>query len=224
MSDTPSFEQEILDFLEANPAFLDGHPDILQKLHLTHEAGAGTVSLIERQNSSLRQKLDDTRKQLESLIKVARENDILNRRLHELTLTLIEAGSLDTLLDTLLDDLREQFQADAVEVKLFSASELEQAVNESKPGPVLFEDFMQNGKPRCGLLKSEQMQYLFSENAQETGSVAIIPLRHANTEGILAIGSHDNQRFHPGKDTELLQRLGELASYAISRFQQSDDR
>lgn len=224
MSDTPSFEQEILDFLAANPAFLDEHPDILQKLHLTHEAGAGTVSLIERQNSSLRQKLDDTRKQLESLIRVARENDILNRRLHELTLTLIEADTIDTLLDTLLDDLREQFQADAVEVKLFSASELEQAVNEGKPGPVLFEDFMQHGKPRCGVLKSEQMQYLFSENAQETGSVAIIPLRHASTEGILAIGSHDSQRFHPGKDTELLQRLGELASYAISRYQQSDDR
>ncbi len=35
MSDTASFEQEILDFLESNPAFLDQHPDILQKLHLT---------------------------------------------------------------------------------------------------------------------------------------------------------------------------------------------
>lgn len=221
MSDA-SFEQQVLDFLSENPDFLDQHPDILEQLHLSHDAGSGTVSLLERQNQSFRQQASDARNQLEQLIEVARINDTLNRRLHQLSLTLIAADSFDTLLDTLLDDLREQFQADAVELKLFSAEELGQAVNEGKAGPLLFEDFMTQGKPRCGVLKSEQMQYLFSENAGETGSVAIIPLRHEKTEGILAVGSHDSQRFHPGKDTEFLQRLGELVSHSLSRFELPD--
>lgn len=218
MSD-PKLELQILDYLTENPSFLDQHPDVLQQLHLTHASGSGTVSLLERQNKTLRQQLAETREQLEELIGIARENDAINRRFHELTLTLIEADSLDTMLETLLDDLREQFNADAVELKLFSANELGQAVNEGKPGPLLFEDFMQKGKPRCGALHKEQMQYLFHDKASETGSVAIIPLRHKQAEGILAIGSHDKQRFHPGKDTEFLKRLGELTSYALSRFE-----
>jgi uncharacterized protein YigA (DUF484 family) len=213
-----SFEDQVLDYLLAQPDLLDRNPDVLSQLHLPHASGSGTVSLLERQNQSLRKQLDAGRKQLNDLIGVARENDALNSRLHSLTLTLIEADSLDTLLLTLIDDLREQFSADAVEIKLFAVDALEQAVNQGKSGPLLFEDFMQAGKPRCGALKQEQMHYLFRDQGPHDGSVAIVPLRHKQIEGILAIGSQDKQRFHPGKDTAFLQRLGELISFALSRF------
>ena len=120
--------------------------------------------------------------------------------------------------EMLLDDLREQFKADAVELKLFSAENLEQAVNQRQAVPMLFDDFMKKGKPRCGALKREQLQYLFGSLAAETGSVALIPLTHKHVEGVLAIGSRDPQRFHPGKDTEFLQRLGDLVSHALGRI------
>ena len=210
--------QQVLDALLAEPDLLDRHPEVLAQLQLSHPSGAGTVSLLERQNHTLRKQLDANKKQLSDLISVARENDALNARLHQLTLTLIEAASFETLLHTLVDDLREQFNADAVEIKLFAAEALEQAVNQGKSGPLLFEDFMQAGKPRCGALKQEQMVYLFGDQGLSEGSVAIVPLRHKQIEGILAVGSQDKQRFHPGKDTAFLQRLGELISTALSRF------
>jgi hypothetical protein len=212
------FEAEIADYLHNHSDFFSRHPKLLQMLHVPHSAGEGTVSLVERQTQLLREKAGEYRKQLEQLIAVARENDDLNRRLHELTLTLIETEELDGLMDILLDDLREQFNADAVELKLFSAENLEQAVNERQAVPLMFDDFMKQGKPKCGALKKEQLQYLFGNMAAETGSVALIPLTHNAVEGVLAIGSRDAQRFHPGKDTEFLQRLGDLVSHALGRI------
>jgi len=212
------FEAEIADYLHNHCDFFSRHPELLQVLHVPHSAGEGTISLVERQTQLLRDKAGEYRKQLEQLIAVARENDDLNRRLHELTLTLIETDELDRLMDILLDDLREQFNADAVELKLFSAENLEQAVNERQAVPLMFDDFMKQGKPRCGALKKEQLQYLFGNMAAETGSVALIPLTHNAVEGVLAIGSRDAQRFHPGKDTEFLQRLGDLVSHALGRI------
>jgi uncharacterized protein YigA (DUF484 family) len=213
-----SHEAEIADYLRAHADFFARHPDLLHSLQLPHDAGSGTVSLIERQMQVLRDKANEYRNQLEQLIAVARENDDLNRRLHQLTLTLIETDDLENLMDTLLDDLREQFRADAVELKLFSAENLEQAVNERQADPLLFDDFMKKGKPKCGALKKDQLQYLFGSLAAETGSVALIPLTHKHVEGVLAIGSRDPQRFHPGKDTEFLQRLGDLVSHALGRI------
>jgi uncharacterized protein YigA (DUF484 family) len=215
------FESVIAEYLQQHPDFFVRNQELLTSLRLPHHSGAGTISLVERQTRQLRSKADEYRNQLEQLISVARENDTLTRRLHEITLTLIESSDMDTLLDTLLDDLREQFSADAVELKLFSHSSLEQAVNEGQPGPMLFDDFMQRGKPKCGALNGEQLQYLFGNLAADTGSVALIPLTHNHIEGILAIGSRDAQRFHPGKDTEFLKRLGDLISHALSRIQTS---
>ena len=211
-------EADIADYLREHGDFFSRHPDLLLDLHLPHHAGKGTVSLVERQTQLLRNKANEYRSQLEQIISVARENDDLNRRLHQLTLTLIETDDLNNLMATLLDDLREQFKADAVELKLFSAENLEQAVNQRQAVPMLFDDFMEKCKPRCGALKREQLQYLFGSLAAETGSVALIPLTHKHVEGVLAIGSRDPQRFHPGKDTEFLQRLGDLVSHALGRI------
>lgn len=218
MTDTELNESDIISYLEQHPEFFRAHSELLLSMEIPHHAGEGTISLLERQNELLRKQLDAGSQQLDQLITVARENDSLNNRMHQFTLTLLESSDFDALLDIMLDDLRQEFQADAVELKLFSSEELEQAVNEGKPGPLLFEDFILKGAPKCGVLKQEQMQYLFGSMAAETGSVALVPLRHGDTEGVLAIGSHDDQRFHPGKDTEFLRRLGELISAALARF------
>lgn len=212
------YEEQIGEYLIRHGDYFERHPGVLQELEVRHDAGEGSISLVERQVQVLREKADESKAQLQELIEVARENESLNQRLYELTLLLIESRDLESLMDTLLDDLREQFNADAVELRLFASDNLEQAVNEGQPASLLFADFMQQGKPKCGALKREQLDYLFGSMAAETGSVALIPLEHQQTRGILAIGSHDTQRFHPGKDTGFLQRLGSLVSHALTRI------
>ena len=80
-------------------------------------------------------------------IQVAKENDQLNNRLHTLTLALIEAHGLEQLLSTLHDELHSQFRADAVELKLFSADEVENAVDD--PALKVFQVFMEADRPTC---------------------------------------------------------------------------
>lgn len=212
------FEEAVDEYLRRHSDYFERHPGLLSELELSHDAGEGSISLIQRQVKVLRRQAEEYRTQLQELIGVARDNESLNQRLYDLTLMLVGSNDLESLMDTLLDDLREQFDADAVELRLFASDNLDQAVNEGQPASLLFADFMQQGKPKCGVLKEEQMEYLFGSLAAETGSVALVPLEHKHTRGILAIGSRDAQRFHPGKDTGFLQRLGGLISHSLARI------
>ena len=53
---------------------------------------------------------------------------------------------------------------------------------------------------------------MFGEQARDLGSAALIPLKGHGVLGLLAISSRDPERFHPGKGTEFLVRLGELVN------------
>ena len=214
-SNEPDEEKEVADYLLAHPEFFERHLELLRDLRIPHPSSGQAISLLERQVMTLRDQVKRYRSQFDDLIQVARENDRLSRQLHELTLALIETHSLEEVLNTLQDELRSQFQADAVELRLFSTADLERAVNQGEPGPALFRDFMSQGRPKCGVLKQEQLAYLFGSQAAETGSVALVPITGERTMGILAIGSRDADRFHPGKGTDFLRRLGEVVSRTL---------
>jgi len=205
--------QKVADYLVAHPDFFQHHPDALAAIDIPHPTG-DAVSLIERQVRTLREQNQNYRSQLEHLIGVARENESLAQRLHRLTLSLIETRSFDEVLNTLQDELRSLFQADAVEMKLFAREELEAHANEA--GPAMFHDFIDKQRPSCGKLPAEQLDFLFGSQAGETGSVALIPVQSPPLIGILAIGSRDEDRFHPGKGVDFLQRLADVVSATLS--------
>jgi hypothetical protein len=202
-------EADLADYLIAHPDFFHRHPDALAAIDIPHPTG-DAVSLIERQVRTLREQSTTYRQQLEQLVAVARENDGLAKRLHRLTLALIETQTFDEVLNTLQDELREQFQADAVEMKLFASEQLEAHAHE--PGPALFRDFLARARPNCGRLDRDKLEYLFGPQAGETGSAALIPLKAPPMAGVLAIGSRDPDRFHQGKSVDFLQRLAEVVS------------
>ena len=206
-------QRQVADYLVAHPDFFMRHPEVLAEIDIPHSTG-DAVSLIERQVRTLRKQNRLYRSQLESLVEIARENDALAKRLHRLTLALIETRSFDEVLNTLQDELRNLFQADAVEMKLFSSEEL--AAHATEAGPAMFSDFIERERPNCGTLPAEQMEYLFGAQAGETGSVALLPLHASPLVGVLAIGSHDPDRFHASKSVDFLQRLSDIVSATLS--------
>ena len=111
-------EDSVVQYLTQNPDFFERHLDLLTELRLPHPSG-GAVSLLERQIAALRSDSDRYRKQLEEFITVARDNEDLNRRLHRLTLKLMDTASLQETLNALQDALYDEFQADAVESEKF---------------------------------------------------------------------------------------------------------
>jgi len=207
------YEAEIAHYLLDHPDFFLRHEDVLEDIEVPHRTGEA-VSLLEHKIRMLQDKAAQYQKQLQELIAVARENEQLNQRLHRLTLNLIEATTVEEVLSTLQDELRARFNADAVELKLFSTEDLEEA-RVSEAGMAIFRKFMRTDKPTCGPLSGEKLKVLFGDQAGDNGSAALVPIRTSELSGVLAIGSRDRERFHAGKGVDFLVRLGELVSLTL---------
>jgi uncharacterized protein YigA (DUF484 family) len=78
-----------------------------------------------------------------------------------------------------------------------------------------FETLFASGKPRCGQVRDSQREFLFGSDANDIGSVALVPLGEKGQVGLLALGSTDRDRFHPGMSTDFLGRLAELIADAL---------
>jgi uncharacterized protein YigA (DUF484 family) len=81
-------------------------------LKLPHRAGGATISLVERQVSMLRQRNGQLERQLKDLVAVAKQNDVLVEKIHQLCLKLMRAPTLIQRLERLETGLREDFAAE----------------------------------------------------------------------------------------------------------------
>lgn len=219
-------EQAIHDYLAAHPDFFEHHATLLSTLHLPHASG-GTVSLVERQISVLRQKDLKLEKKLKELIEVARANDLLAAKIHELAMQLLASADLKSTIAALEEGMRSGFGADHAVLVLFGdpgafddihagrfLHVIERKADELKP----FKTFLGGTVPRCGQIRDAQRDFLFHDDASEIGSAALVPLAKSAEIGFLAIGSNDTRRFHPGMSIDFLTRLGDLVAGALRRY------
>lgn len=210
-SEIANQQEMVSTFLKDNPDFFNRFPEILAGLELPHASG-DAVSLIERQVRMLREESAAYRNKLEKLIAVARENEKLNDRLHRLTLTLIEAATFDEVVNALEDKFHDDFQAEAMELHLFSAAQADRELNPDLDG---FGKFLDTGVPQCGHLPQAKLEYLFGPQAEQIRSTALIPIKAQGLLGLLAFGSYNDHRFHPEMGTDYLTRLGEIVSKTL---------
>jgi len=223
----------VAEYLRTHPDFFTKYPDVLMELVLQHSSGSA-ISLIERQVAVLREHNRKLKRQLQDLVQIARDNDRLSERMHRLTLSLIDCTGLEEVFIALHDNLRNEFQADAVTLRLIARPQQSTADERGEfPTDILFADkddvawgafkgIMSNGKPVCGILNSTQLNYLFGDQAMDIASAALIPLADPSSAdkatlslGIVAVGSYDAERFHPGMGTHFLSQMGELISRTI---------
>jgi len=219
-------EQAVKEYLEANPDFFEHHSTLLDSLELPHAAG-GAVSLVERQISMLRQKELKMQRQLKELIDVARDNDVLSSKIHELTLQLLAARDLQSSIKAIEEAMRSGFGADQSVLVHFGDPALFDDIVGGRFFRVLqredttlkpFETFLNGSAPRCGQVRDSQRDFLFHGDADEVGSMALVPLGDKARIGFLAIGSADADRFHPGMSIDFLARVGDLVAGALKRY------
>jgi uncharacterized protein YigA (DUF484 family) len=211
-------EDTVAAYLEANPAFFERHPDLVARLQVPHASGRA-VSLIERQVGVLREQLENERRRLAHLIARARDFETLSARLHGLSLQLIAAEDLDRVEAVLDEALCREFDAEAVTLKLFP---LEPDAADPDPAVQAFMEFVDREHSLCGPLDAERNGVLFGEHGEGVKSAAIIPVRADGRSGVLAIGSHDAERFGPDMGTDLLDRLGEIVSQKLRMLHAAD--
>jgi hypothetical protein len=223
----PPGEKAVADYLRDNPDFFQNNTSLLATLQIPHGCGSA-VSLVEHQVRVLRDQNRQLKRKLMDLVHVARDNNRLNERMHQLTLGLVSSGSLEALLDTLREHLQGEFSADTVTIRLAGIPEArarECAIDlYSAEDPQLahFESFYKSCRPQCGRFRREQLDYAFGEEAQAVESAALIPLGKKGRTGLLAIGSREGNRFHPGMGTLFLTHLGELLDLLVAPHLEPD--
>lgn len=219
-------EAAVHDYLRRNPDFFERHGALLGTLRLPHVTG-GTVSLVERQVSVLRQKDVKLERKLKELLAVARANDALAGKIHGLALGLLTAGTLGETLAVVESALRTAFDADQSVLVYFGEPELADLVGGGRffrplrredPELQPFATFLGSSQPRCGQVRDSQRDFLFGRETDEVGSAALVPLGEECRQGFLAIGSVSAERFHPAMSFDFLARMGELVAEALRRY------
>jgi len=222
-SEELSWEEAVSRYLEDNPEYFERRPDILAAIRLPHVERGKAISLIERQVQVLRDRNLAVQQQMRELVTVARENDILSERLHRFAVAMVDSASLDDVLDTAKDMLRQEFKLDAVVILLNAEVDGHHGRPEFiTAGDEEFQALIKQCRakgPVCGgRYETETMAYLFSELASEIKSTTLIALKGPLREGLLCMGSRDPHRFHPEMGTIYLTRLGELLMRGVARY------
>ncbi len=214
---------DIIAFLQAHPEFFAEHPELLAEMDIPHQSGQA-VSLVERQVSVMREQNQQMSRRLHELIEIARQNEELAQRMHQLALTLMETADPREIFSTLYDNLRKNFHADKVVVRLFA----DPAFIDFEAGPEfvgkgqveesLFKTITEKRQPLSGRMKHQQRVFLFGDDGDNIASSVLVPLIGFNWSGILSIGSFDAERFQPGMGVELLANLGDMLSLIIKTW------
>ena len=218
-------EQNVAQYLQHNVDFFERHPQLLARMRVQHPRNASTVSLIERQVEVLREKYEQQEQKLADFVRVARANNGLAEKIHRFTRRLLKTASRADAIAEIEASLREDFDtfhavlvlAVPGEPLVPDADRFVRSVSAEDANYRSFESLFTAAKPRCGQIRDSQREFLFGSDAIDIGSVALIPLSGTPAPGLLALGSVDRDRFHPGMSIEFLSRMGELISDALAR-------
>lgn len=205
-------------YLKRHPEFLSEYPDLAAKLTMPREQGA-VSSLAVYQLQSLRDKNAELERRLAELIEIAAENEKLMERVHALTVALLRANTMEVTARSVVAKLSADFHTEHVRLVLFGdephlprATWLQQVAGpEALPE---FVEFLNQNEPVSGRLSAEKLGRLFGVVATEIRSVAMMRLGDA---GMLAIGSHDPDRFQPGMGTLFLKMIAATVTAALAR-------
>jgi uncharacterized protein YigA (DUF484 family) len=210
---------EVADYLKQHPGFFEEHLGLLEHLRLPHQSGEA-VSLVARQLDLLRDRNQRSVKQLDQLVEIARENDALYQRVHQLTLTLLDAKSLEDVLASLDWGLHQFFQADFVVVRILKPP-LDSAVQhlfvaEDAPEADWLRGVIARAKPLCGRPDPDTAGMLFGKDAPEVASQAVLKLDHAGLRGVFAIGSRDSTRLRADMGVVFLTQMSEILAARLA--------
>lgn len=211
-------EKNTVRYLRDNPDFFERHLDLLADMVLPHDSG-NAVSLVERQVAILREQKDEHKKKLQFLIANAQQNEQLIKKLNILILDMMDATSLDQLLDLVEHRLSSDFSADEVVIRLLNSEVKSDKGSWSADALAVFEKVSDKRKPVCGRITEDQ-KALFDAAADKIHSVALLPLITADDSkqsiGLVAIGSKEATRFSADMDTLFLSHLAKVLTRVIN--------
>ncbi|MFT4630495.1 MAG: hypothetical protein ACI8PV_001617 [Dinoroseobacter sp.] len=208
-------KKDLIDFLQDNGDIFIRHPELLELLDLSDDRG--TASLLERQVSTLKNRLSSFQSQQFEFIEVARENEQISDSFSQIICQLIGFSNLSEFASELPKALRQTFEIDEVAFKTSQAAS-------RRPNDNLgYEDAVRrlsNKQAVCDDRWPRSIMALFFSD--KVKSAALLPMKSTqdgDVIGILALGSSDPKRYTNELGTAHLNRLGLMAGICLARLQ-----
>ena len=226
----PITEDDIANFLVNTPDFFERHAELLAAVKLTSPHGQRAVSLQERQAEMLREKIRALEMRSMDMMRHGTENEVLIERMQRWVKTLLMTTNARDLPHTIADHIQHDFMVPQVAIKVWDVNETFK-IEPFAVGVIdAIKEFADSLKtPYVGMNNAfDAVQWLPEPEAAQ--SVALIALRATRVEdtphtaaeqpviGLLVLASPDPQRYHEGMGTAFLERLGDLASAALSHL------
>ena len=223
-------EDDIANFLVNTPDFFNRHAELLAAVRLNSPHGQRAVSLQERQAEMLREKIRALELRMMDLMRHGTDNEVLMERQHRWVKTLLMTTNARDLPHTIADQIQHDFMVPQVAIKVWDVVDTFQIEPFAVGVSQAVKDYAATLRaPYVGLNTDiEAVQWLVEPSAAK--SVALIPLRATRLEdtphsaasapviGLLLLASPDAQRYHEGMGTAFIERLGDLASAALSHL------
>ena len=226
----PITEEDIANFVVNTPDFFERNAELLAAVRLNSPHGSRAVSLQERQADMLREKIRALEMRLMDMMRHGTDNEVLIERMQRWVKTLLMTANASDLPYTIADHIQHDFLVPQVAIKVWGVADDYQiepfAVGVGDEVKTFAETLR---APYVGMNQNfEAVKWLLEPSAAQ--SVALVALRATRTEdtpqtaatqpviGLLVMASPDAQRYHEGMGTAFIERLGDLASAALSHL------
>lgn len=217
----PITEDDIANFLANNPDFFERHAALLATVQLSSGHGGRAVSLQERQAELLRDKIKGLEQRVIEMMRHGQDNSAIGEKMQAWSRQLLLAARPQDIPGVITAELQKQFLIPQAAIKVWGvdAAYAQQAfaVGVSREAQAFTSSL---ARPYCGPNSGlESVRWL--PDAASVQSMAVIALRAGAAPqafGALVLASSDRERFQPDMATDFLQRIGELASAALSRL------
>lgn len=208
-------EEDVVAYLRMHPEFFVGRDDLLLELNIPH-GPEGTISLVERQIQLLRQQNADLTDCLDHLMEIARENDRLFEKARHLVLDLLDAQTLEEVVQVVDEGLRHHFQVPYLSLILFSDKALPVGRSvRAQDAWLTLGRLIVDTRGSCGMLQPHELDFLFEADGADIGSAAVI---RAGNHAVLAIGTPDPLHYKSSLGTLFLGHIAEILGRVLARF------
>ena len=211
----PISEEQVVNYLRANPDFFATNEYLLQELKISHKSGKA-ISLGERQVQVFREHRDELKQKLNDLISIAHENDAHFEKSKRLLLNLLEIKSLDEIEIVVNETFRNDPNIDFSSILVFGeqtdypVSEINVLSLES--AKTQLGTLLDSTQAVCGSFEKETLACMFPSDHDSIGSAAIIPIRNGELLGIFCLGSLSESYFNNSMGSLFLTYISDFMS------------
>lgn len=212
-------DKDVARYLGKNRDFFNNRHKLLMSLELPHQRG-GTISLVERQVSLLRERNLNNKKKLDTYVLTAKGNDLIFANCQKLILSLIGAQESDSFFSALEKSLQKDFKCEAYSLIIYNdeprqINHFTSLISESTAKEYVA-GLMKNKLATLGNLKPSEQDFLFGHQSNKVKSAAVLPLiRGKKPYALLAIGSEDPLYFQAGMGTVFIEFIAEVLSQML---------